>query len=92
MSARNPNYTFTHEMLMRTVINLVARTINDQRVRIEPDTILFSSLPFDSYALLEFVLRLETTFGLSIPDEDLDRDTFKSPHSIVMYLSGRLVP
>jgi acyl carrier protein len=83
----------TRDVLLRTVIELVAITVDDKRARIEPDTPLFSRVEqFDSFALMELVLRLERTFGLSIPDEDLDRDAFSSPLTIVTYLCGRLQP
>jgi len=42
--------------------------------------------------LMELVLQLEKRFGLSIPDEDLDRDTFSSPRTIAAYLHRRLSP
>jgi acyl carrier protein len=45
---------------------------------------------FDSVALLEFILRLEDTFNLSLPDEDLDPNIFHSPETIVAYLRTRL--
>ena len=90
MSAK-PKAILTQITLMQTVMDLIARTVGDKRLKIESDTILLSSLKtFDSFSLLELVMRLESTFGLSIPDEDLDRDTFKSPQAIVTYLGGRL--
>ena len=56
-----------------------------------PDTPLFSSPErFDSFALLELVIRLESAFDLSIPDEDLDPEAFSSPRSIASYLLTRL--
>jgi acyl carrier protein len=83
----------SRDMLLRMVMDLVALTVDDKRARIEPDTPLFSRVErFDSFALMELVLRLERTFGLSIPDEDLDRDAFSSPLTIVTYLCGRLQP
>ena len=91
MIAVDPNGIPSREKVMRTVIDLVTRVVDDKRARIEPGTALFSSLEvFDSFALLELVLRLEGAFGLSIPDQDLDADTFSSPLSIVNYLCGRL--
>jgi acyl carrier protein len=89
----DPKRVSACEELMSTVLGLVARTIGDKRARIEPDTALFSSVEmFDSFALLELVLRLESTFELTIPDDDLDRDAFSSPRAIAAYLCGRLVP
>ena len=79
-----------HEV-MDSVLDLVARTVDANRVRIMPDTSLLSSAErFDSFALLELVVRLEGAFNLSIPDEDLDSETFSSPRAIASYLFERL--
>jgi acyl carrier protein len=45
---------------------------------------------FDSIALLEFILRLEDEFRISIPDEDLDPEIFRSINTIVPYVLRRL--
>lgn len=45
---------------------------------------------FDSIALLEFILRLEDEFGISIPDEDLDPEIFRSINTVVAYVLRRL--
>jgi acyl carrier protein len=78
---------------LEAVIRLVVKTLDDRRVAIGPDTALFVSVKrFDSFMLLELVLRLEKTFGLSIPDDDLDRDVFGTPRAIADYLERRLQP
>ena len=87
----NQSGSLSREQILTVVIDLVVKSVDEERAHIGPDTPLFSSLGrFDSFALLELVLRLESTFGLSIPDEDLDRDIFKSPQAIVGYVYGRL--
>jgi acyl carrier protein len=45
---------------------------------------------FDSFSLLEFILRLEDEFGIAIPDEDLDPDVFRSINTVVAYVLGRI--
>lgn len=45
---------------------------------------------FDSIALMEFILRLEEKFGISIPDEDLDPEIFGTVKTIVAYVLRRL--
>jgi acyl carrier protein len=45
---------------------------------------------FDSFSLLEFILRLEDEFGIAIPDEDLDPDIFRSISTIVAYVLRRI--
>jgi acyl carrier protein len=79
------------QSLMDTVIDLIATMLGQKRVKIKPTTPLLSGEKvFDSFGLMEFVLRLEDTFGISIPDEDLDPDIFDSPQTIVGYLRRRL--
>ena len=76
---------------METVIDLIAITLGEKRTKIKSDTPLFSAQDgFDSIALLEFILRLEDTFKISLPDEDLGPDIFYSPETIVFYLRTRL--
>jgi acyl carrier protein len=45
---------------------------------------------FDSFSLLEFVLRLEDEFGIAIPDGDLDPDIFRSINTVVAYVLRRI--
>ncbi len=91
MTPINSECALNDGKLMETVINLITITVGDNRAKIKPNTSLFSwEAEFDSAALLEFILRLEDTFDLSIPDEDLDRDIFRSPETIVAYLRTRL--
>jgi len=58
---------------------------------VKPNDPLFSSQAgFDSISLIELVLRIEDTFDLSISDEDLDPDVFRSAKTIAFYLRVRL--
>jgi acyl carrier protein len=80
-----------HQKLTAMVIELITATLGRGRVSIGPSTLLLSgSKVFDSHRLMEFILRLEDTFDIHIPDKDLDPDIFESPRSIVRYLSSRL--
>ena len=91
MSPSPSQHGSCHEKLMETVIDLIALTLGEKRTKIKPDTPLFSAQDgFDSIALLEFILRLEDTFKVSLPDEDLDPDIFYSPGTIASYLRTRL--
>jgi len=56
------------------------------------DPLLSGEAGFDSISLMEFVLRLEDTFGVNIPDEDLDPDIFYSVKTIASYLRARSEP
>jgi acyl carrier protein len=82
----------THQTLENIVTQLVISALGKKLASIGPDAPLFSSQSgFDSFFLLELVLRLEDTFGLSIPDEDLDPVIFYSVRSIAAYVRTRLV-
>ena len=73
------------------VAQLVAATIGAKRGQVNRDDPLLSSeVGFDSFALMELVLRLEEAFGISIPDDDLDPDVFYSVETIVSYVHTRL--
>ena len=79
------------QKLMDTVIHVVSTTLDQSRIRIKPSTRLLSGQKlFDSFRLMELILRLEDTFGIRIPDEDLDPDIFDTAQTIVGYLRGRL--
>jgi len=79
-----------HPDLESVVIRLVADALDKEPDSISPAAPLFSSQEgFNSFALMEFLLRLEDTMGLSIPDEDLDPDIFYSVQTIVAYLRTR---
>jgi acyl carrier protein len=79
------------QALENVVLDLVTSTLNRKPGSIKPDDPLFSSqIGFDSFSLMEFVLRLEDTFGISIPDEDLDPDIFYSVKTVVAYVQARL--
>ena len=57
---------------------------------IRPDYHLRDDLGLDSTAVIELVYRIEETFNLQIPDEDLAGLT--SVQHVVHYIEGRLEP
>ena len=77
--------------LINMVTPLVETTLKKKAGSVKSDEALFStSEGFDSFSLMEFVLQLEETFDISIPDDDLDPDIFYSIDSIIVYLSDQL--
>ena len=77
--------------LQNTLLELVALTLSKKQNEIKPTTPLFDSDDaFDSFGLMEFVLRLEDAFSLTIPDNHLDPDIFFSIETITNYLRQRL--
>ena len=81
----------SHQVLEDSIIRLVTSTLGKKPGSINPNEALLSSPTyFDSFALMELVLRLEDTFCINIPDEDLDPDIFHSVNTIASYLRMRL--
>ncbi len=77
--------------LMNMVMPLVETTLKKKAGTVGPDEALFATNQgFDSFSLMEFVLQLEETFDISIPDDDLDPDIFYSINTIIAYLSEQL--
>jgi len=85
--------TQTDQALEDTVAHLATSALGKKSGPIGlDDPLLSGEAGFDSISLMEFVLRLEDTFGISIPDEDLDPDIFYSVKTIASYLRARLEP
>ncbi len=83
----------TDRALEDTVARLAALALGKKAAPFGPgDPLLSGEAGFDSVSLMEFVLRLEDTFGISIPDEDLDPDIFYSAKTIAAYLRARPEP
>ncbi len=79
------------QSLEKTVTQLIVSTLNRKPDAIKASDPLFSTQDgFDSFSLMEFVLQLEETYNLSIPDDDLDLEIFYSVETIVAYLQSRL--
>ena len=84
-------YPIDDVLLQNTVLELVTLTLHKKQNEIQLTTPLFASDDgFDSFGLMELILRLEEAFELSIPDEHLDPDTFFSVETIKGYLRRRL--
>jgi len=91
MTSNSGEQIIDNQKLMNTVIDLVVTTLAQNRVEIKPSTPLLSGRKlFDSYRLMEFILRLEDSFGIRIPNKDLDPDIFYTPRTIVRYLLNRM--
>lgn len=54
-----------------------------------PDADLIDSGILDSLALVELLFALEREFGVAIPLEELDIDTFRTVSSIAEFVDGR---
>ena len=91
MSLSPPKSALNPQALEDTVMDLILSTLDKKSAGLKPDDPLFSGQAgFDSFSLMEFVLRLEDVFGINIPDEDLDPDIFHSGKTIVAYVQRHL--
>jgi acyl carrier protein len=80
-----------NQALEDTVSQLVVSSLGRKLESDDRDAPLFSSeAGFDSFSLMELVLRLEEAFDISIPDQDLDPEVFQSVTTIASYLRARL--
>ena len=79
------------QIVQGKVIELASLSLGRDLAASAMDELLYGTQTgFDSIALMEFILRLEEEFGISIPDEDLDPDVFGSISTIVAYVLRRL--
>jgi acyl carrier protein len=53
------------------------------------ETDLFETGAIDSLAFVEFLLRLEREFGITVTVEDLEIDHFRTIRRIAQFVSGR---
>ena len=91
MSLPQQETRLSSQKLEDVVIDLVTTTLGKKSDSVKPEDPLFSTQTgFDSFSLMEFVLRLEDAFSISIPDEHLDPDIFASVNTIVTYVQTRL--
>ncbi len=91
MSLSPPKSALNPQDLEETVMDLILSTLDRKSAGLKPDDPLFpSQARFDSFSLMEFMLRLEEAFGIHIPDEDLDPDIFQSVKTVVAYVQSRL--
>ena len=74
----------------RKITTALADYLKRDPASIRPDYHLRDDLGLDSMAVIELVYRIEETFNLQIPDEDLAGLT--SVQHVVHYIEGRLEP
>jgi acyl carrier protein len=84
-----------YDMMRQSEVSEKITTALAEYLRRDPATIrsdyhLRDDLGLDSMAVIELVYRLEETFNLQIPDEDLAGLT--SVEHVVQYIEGRLKP
>ena len=61
---------------------------DSSKLHVTPELNLKEELGVDSVDLMEFIIDLEDTFAIEIPDEQIDH--FKNISDIVIYIHGKL--
>ena len=77
-----------HSDVARQIIAALGDYLKRDIVTIHPDHHLRDDLGLDSMAVIELLYRIEETFNLQIPDEDLAGLT--SVEDVIHYVEGRL--
>lgn len=86
------------ETLLEEVKQIILKIVNEEHgtslgpedLKEEEEIAVSPILQMDSLMAIRLVVELEKTFGISIPDEDLDMEYFKTAAAITGYVSGKL--
>jgi acyl carrier protein len=76
---------------MNDIDTQVLNFIREERPDLEigPDTELMEAGVLDSIALIKSIQFAESTFGITIPDSDIDPSIFATPRAIAAYIARR---
>lgn len=80
-------------MILDDVKSVLAQTLQipEKMKRYDASTELFGSIPeFDSMAVISVVSALEDKFGITVDDEDITADTFKTIGSLSDFVQRKL--
>ncbi|HAM16758.1 MAG TPA: D-alanine--poly(phosphoribitol) ligase subunit 2 [Eggerthellaceae bacterium] len=72
------------------IFDLIEDIAGDPVVREEVDIDLFEEGLFDSLAAIEFLVRVEEEFGVSIAPTEVEREDMNTPALIVARIAERL--
>lgn len=78
----------TKQEIFDTIVEMIKTQLHQESIQVTPETTLQVDLGVDSIALMEFVIHLEDTFHLAIPDEDVE--TMETMGQILDYLDQRI--
>ena len=76
------------QQITEKVRQIIAEEVDAEDAAITPDARLQEDLGADSLTVLEVVMKIEETFGVEIPDEDVDQ--IRTVSEICEYLNKRL--
>ncbi len=72
----------------QTVVDILADTVHCDPSEITPDKELVADLNIDSLEMVELATDLEDVFGVSIPDDDIDK--LKTVDAVQAYIAANI--
>lgn len=69
------------------IVTILANQLQINSADIEADTQIVDGLGADSLDIVEIVMTLESEFGISVPDEDIE--TLRTPMDIQQYIMDK---
>ena len=76
-------------MLVLDVVRQTVASLAKVPVPDDPSASLFEKGVIDSFGVIELVARLEETFGIAVPDQDMVPRTFETLEKIAAYIEKR---
>jgi len=80
----------TDRMIVSQITQALADYLKQDAARITEEHHLRDDLGLDSMAVIELLYKIEETFNIQIPDQDLA--TMSTVGSVASYVEGRLTP
>ena len=72
------------------VLHTISKHFAEKGIDLEPDEDLFSSGQVDSVSMMEAIAFMESEFEMSIPQDDLMPDNFRSLQIISGYIERKI--
>ena len=73
--------------MLEQIIDIISKQLKKEAGEITPDTNIMEDLNADSLDVVELLMAIEETFGVTVPDEDVQ--SLKTVGDILDYVEGR---
>ena len=72
------------------VLDILKNVLNDSNLNIDQNTNLVNDLGMDSIVLMMFVIEIEKTFDIELPDDFFDIDTISNLGAVIAVVKTQL--